>query len=252
MPGTFVSCKRELLLACLLGNNDAAVAARFSRVGTPPGPCSRPSRVQNYVFFEFGVVGPVSPCGSGSVYGCCFALLTACCFEQLVTDGLKATGTIAVASSVLGGLILNSGEDHVAPAAYPWSHTGPFSTFDAAAYVAVLVPWCPRVCRPALLLFVNITLLCSIRRGHIVYSQVCASCHRFVACARRVVRVACTLHVSRLSAGSLNRIAFRNLIGVCYTEDEVKAMAADLDVQDGPNDKGTPLREVSRGVGGFH
>jgi ubiquinol-cytochrome c reductase cytochrome c1 subunit len=37
---------------------------------------------------------------------------------------------------------------------------------------------------------------------------------------------------------SLNRIAFRNLIGVCYTEDEVKAMAADLDVTDGPNDKG--------------
>jgi hypothetical protein len=87
---------------------------------------------------NLGFACPVSPCSSGSVCGCCFAFLTACCFVQLVTDGLKATGTIAVASSILGGLILNSGEDHVAPAAYPWSHTGPFSTFDAAAYVPVL------------------------------------------------------------------------------------------------------------------
>lgn len=41
-----------------------------------------------------------------------------------------------------------------------------------------------------------------------------------------------------LCVSSLNRIAFRNLVGVCYTEDEVKEMAADIDVEDGPNDEG--------------
>eukprot|EP00742_Colponemidia_sp_Colp-10_P000390 GILJ01000427.1.p1 GENE.GILJ01000427.1~~GILJ01000427.1.p1 ORF type:complete len:332 (+),score=43.85 GILJ01000427.1:85-996(+) len=54
----------------------------------------------------------------------------------------------------------------------------------------------------------------AIRRGHQVYKNVCASCH------------------------SLDKIAFRNLIGVAYTEDEVKAMAAEVDVKDGPNDEG--------------
>lgn len=39
---------------------------------------------------------------------------------------------------------------------------------------------------------------CSIRRGHQVYQQVCAACH------------------------SLERIAYRNLVGVCYNEAEAK------------------------------
>lgn len=54
----------------------------------------------------------------------------------------------------------------------------------------------------------------SIRRGHMVYTQVCASCH------------------------SLNRISYRNLVGVCYSEDEAKELAAARDVVDGPNDQG--------------
>jgi ubiquinol-cytochrome c reductase cytochrome c1 subunit len=54
----------------------------------------------------------------------------------------------------------------------------------------------------------------AIRRGFQVYQQVCASCH------------------------SLNFLSYRNLVNVAYTEDEVKAMAADVDVEDGPNDKG--------------
>ena len=54
----------------------------------------------------------------------------------------------------------------------------------------------------------------SVRRGHQVYAQVCASCH------------------------GLSRIAYRNLVGVCYSEAEVKAMAEDTDVMDGPNDEG--------------
>lgn len=48
-----------------------------------------------------------------------------------------------------------------------------------------------------------------------MYQQVCATCH------------------------SLERIAYRNLVGVAFTEDEVKAMMADApDVEDGPNDQG--------------
>ncbi len=49
----------------------------------------------------------------------------------------------------------------------------------------------------------------SIRRGHQVYQQVCAACH------------------------SLNLVAYRNLVGVCYTEDEVKAMAEEIEVSPG-------------------
>ena len=47
----------------------------------------------------------------------------------------------------------------------------------------------------------------SIRRGHQVYQQVCAACH------------------------SLNLIAYRNLVGVAYTEEEVKAMAEEIEVR---------------------
>jgi len=47
-----------------------------------------------------------------------------------------------------------------------------------------------------------------------VYKNVCAACH------------------------SLDRIAFRNLVGVCYNEEEVKEMMAEYSVPDGPNDDG--------------
>lgn len=72
------------------------------------------------------------------------------------------------------------------PPAQPWSFNGMMSSYDAA----------------------------SIRRGHQVYTQVCASCH------------------------GLKRIAYRNLVNVCYTEEEVKTMCEDMDVMDGPNDEG--------------
>jgi len=54
----------------------------------------------------------------------------------------------------------------------------------------------------------------SLRRGFEVYQQVCSSCH------------------------SLNRIAYRNLIGVTHTEDEAKAIAETIEVTDGPDDQG--------------
>jgi len=72
------------------------------------------------------------------------------------------------------------------PPAQPWDFEGFLSSYDAA----------------------------SVRRGHQVYTQVCASCH------------------------GLKRIAYRNLIDVCYSEAEAKAMAEDTDVMDGPNDEG--------------
>ena len=59
---------------------------------------------------------------------------------------------------------------------YPWSHDGYFSSYDHAA----------------------------IRRGHQVYSQVCAACH------------------------SVQTMHYRNLVGVAYTEEEMKAAAAEV------------------------
>ncbi|CAM9633507.1 unnamed protein product [Phaeothamnion confervicola] len=54
----------------------------------------------------------------------------------------------------------------------------------------------------------------AIRRGFQVYREVCATCH------------------------SVNRIAFRNLVGVTHTEEQMKKIAAEYDVEDGPNDEG--------------
>lgn len=62
----------------------------------------------------------------------------------------------------------------------------------------------------------------SIRRGYQVYQQVCAACH------------------------SMEQLHFRNLVDVAYTEDEGKAMAADIEVVDGPDDEGEPFDRPGR------
>lgn len=54
----------------------------------------------------------------------------------------------------------------------------------------------------------------SLRRGWEVYQQVCATCH------------------------SIEFIAFRNLVGTILTEEEAKALAADVDITDGPDKNG--------------
>ena len=54
----------------------------------------------------------------------------------------------------------------------------------------------------------------ALQRGFQVYSEVCASCH------------------------SLEYIAFRNLADLGYNEAEIKAIAAQYEVEDGPNDEG--------------
>ena len=52
------------------------------------------------------------------------------------------------------------------------------------------------------------------QRGFQVYKEVCSACH------------------------SLNRVAFRNLTEIGFSEAEVKALAATYQVKDGPNDEG--------------
>ena len=54
----------------------------------------------------------------------------------------------------------------------------------------------------------------SVRRGFQVYRQVCASCH------------------------SINKIAFRSLVGVTHDEASMKAIAESYEIVDGPNDAG--------------
>ncbi|TYI09900.1 hypothetical protein ES332_A09G103300v1 [Gossypium tomentosum] len=92
-------------------------------------------------------------------------------------SGLLGCATIAYSDEAEHGLAVPN---------YPWPHQGILSSYDHA----------------------------SIRRGHQVYQQVCASCH------------------------SMSLISFRDLVGVAYTEEETKAMAAEIEVVDGPNDEG--------------
>ena len=54
----------------------------------------------------------------------------------------------------------------------------------------------------------------ALKRGFQVYSEVCAGCH------------------------SLKLVSYRHLGSVGFSEDEVKAVAAEIEVEDGPNDEG--------------
>jgi len=104
-----------------------------------------------------------------------------------------------VAATVFGTFymtcpILKADDETLEPPKYPWNHSGPLSSFDAAA----------------------------IRRGHQVYKNVCASCH------------------------SMESIAYRNLVGVAYTEEEAKAMAEEEEVEDGPNEEGEMFTRPGR------
>lgn len=48
------------------------------------------------------------------------------------------------------------------------------------------------------------------------------------------------------SCHSLNRIAFRNLVDVAFTEDEAKEMAEEIEVEDGPNEEGLMFSRPGR------
>jgi len=62
----------------------------------------------------------------------------------------------------------------------------------------------------------------SIQRGLQVYREVCAACH------------------------GLNRVAFRSLDGIGFSEAEAKTMAAEYTVTDGPNDDGEMFERPGR------
>lgn len=68
----------------------------------------------------------------------------------------------------------------------------------------------------------------SIRRGYQVYREVCSACH------------------------SLDRIAWRNLIGVSHTEAEVKAMAEEFEYQDGPDENGEMFMRPGKVINNSH
>jgi len=62
----------------------------------------------------------------------------------------------------------------------------------------------------------------ALQRGFQVYKEVCAACH------------------------PVKHLAFRDLVEIGYSEDEVKGIAAQVQVQDGPNDTGEMFQRPGR------
>ena len=62
----------------------------------------------------------------------------------------------------------------------------------------------------------------SIRRGYQVYKQVCAACH------------------------SMDQIAYRNLVDVSHTEQEARQLAEQIQVTDGPDEKGNMFQRPGK------
>lgn len=62
----------------------------------------------------------------------------------------------------------------------------------------------------------------ALQRGYKIYREVCAACH------------------------SMKRVAFRNLSALGYSEDQIKTIAAEYTVMDGPNDEGEMFERPAR------
>lgn len=62
----------------------------------------------------------------------------------------------------------------------------------------------------------------SIRRGYQVYREVCAACH------------------------SMDRVAWRTMVGVSHTNAEVRAMAEEFEYDDEPDDQGNPKKRAGK------
>jgi ubiquinol-cytochrome c reductase cytochrome c1 subunit len=62
----------------------------------------------------------------------------------------------------------------------------------------------------------------ALQRGYLVYKQVCAACH------------------------GLRQVAYRSLREIGFSEAQVKALAAEVEVQDGPNDQGEMFNRPAR------
>ena len=64
--------------------------------------------------------------------------------------------------------------------------------------------------------------LASAQRGFLIYQQVCSNCH------------------------SMNQLYYRNLEGIGLTEDQIKAIAASVQVPGGVDDNGQPIQRPGR------
>jgi len=62
----------------------------------------------------------------------------------------------------------------------------------------------------------------SLQRGYQVYKQVCSACH------------------------AMKQMSYRNLSDLGYTEDQIKSLAAEVTVQDGPDDSGNMFDRPGR------
>lgn len=127
--------------------------------------------------FRFGALKVVSHVGRARV---------ATATLSTAASSASKIGAVFGGAAVIGTSVALMDDEVLHPPHYHWDHHGKFTAFDHA----------------------------SIRRGHQVYTQICAACH------------------------SIELIAYRNLVGVCFTEDEAKIMAAERDFEDGPNDLG--------------
>ena len=132
----------------------------------------------------------------------------------------RLTATAYTASAVSAGLAtwyfylyghpasaMTLAEEGLHSPKHPWYHNSPFHTFDHERLVFEL----------SRLMVVFEEVIKFIVKVYIIILfliQVCAACH------------------------SLDRIAWRNLVGVSHTVDEVKAMAEEVEYQDGPDDNG--------------
>jgi len=106
-------------------------------------------------------------------------------FRFLRASALSATvaaGSVALAANVATA----KASDGLHPPHLPWGFTSLFGGYDKA----------------------------SVRRGYLVFTEVCQSCH------------------------SIDRLAFRNLVGVAFTENEAKEAAAKYEVPDEPDANG--------------
>jgi ubiquinol-cytochrome c reductase cytochrome c1 subunit len=68
----------------------------------------------------------------------------------------------------------------------------------------------------------------ALKRGFQVYKEVCSACH------------------------SMNLLSYRHLSGIGLSEDEIKAVAASVQVTDGPNDEGEMFERPGRPSDKFH
>ena len=116
-------------------------------------------------------------------------------------------GGVAAAAGGLGFVLAEEESEHGLHAPeYPWSHNGWFSAYDHA----------------------------SIRRGHQVYQQVGKIRNPTLSWVlrRTVLPIRSSSQSSALqvcaACHSVEQIHYRNLVGVAYTEEEVKEMAAEV------------------------